>query len=420
MNIVVLDSSPASRATLVGRVQEAVRQGELRRIEIVEVEPQALESFDGGQTIGCLIGPGSFENLAGTVELARLHFGAGLIGIVLENETYAASAVALRKQFNLPIMPLGDLAQLVSFAIDCDARAASGGAANRNRGVVGVIQLKGGVGTTTVTSSLASCWARHGLTVAMVDLDDVGPTLTEWARVGSAQRTVCAELLRQGEVPANRINELLHPVEGFEGRLFVVGQPERYNESFHFKADVLEGAPSSAEFIYSLISHLRAEFDAVIIDMGRSWGVSTFAAFPLCQQIMLVTDDDGLSVRRTLDGLQRLKKESDDPEEFDLTRWSLILNAYTGRLLSPKELAVAIRDMELFPAESALYTIPFSEKGRQWGAPGVTMYDIGDEKTQYVFKKIAYNLIPFRFDAGAEQPFMGKILKKWQSLIKAA
>jgi len=189
-------------------------------------------------------------------------------------------------------------------------------------------------------------------------------------------------------------------------------QPESYNESFHFKADILEGAPSIAEFLYSLIETLRAEFDVVILDGGRSWGVATFSILPLCQYVLLVTDDDGMSVRRTLDGLQRLRRESDDPNEFDLQRWSLLLNGYTGALISPKELAKEVSDMELLPPESNLYTIPFSEKGRQWGAPGQTMYEVADERTLSVIRKVAYSLIPFRAE-GEEKG----LVQKWKNML---
>ena len=413
MELLVHDPNPATRAALIGRVQEAVRQAEIRRAEIVEFDPDRIEDFDASLVAGIFIGPGCFDQLGEHVEQMRLDFPTAILGVVLENEIYATSAVTLRKTLGTHVMPLGDLAQIAGFIIDCESQGlvSSPGA---GRGVIGFAQTKGGVGTTSLAAAFASCWARHGLMVAAVDLDDVNPQLTEWARVGIAQRTVATEFLRQGEVPPSRINELLHPVESFDGRLVVVGQPERYNESFHFKADVIEGAPSSSEYIYSLLTTLKSEFDVVVVDFSRSWGISTFAALPHCLRVMLVTDDDGMSVRRTLDAVQRMTRESDDPDEFDLARWSLVLNAYTGRLVAPRDIASEIREMDLFPEESTLYTVPFSESGRQWGAPGQTLYDLGEDKLKYSIRKIAYSLVPFRFDSG--EAFLGKILKRFQAL----
>ena len=417
MYIAIIDSNPGSRAALLGRVQEAMRQADVRRVEIVEMEPEQITAHEGSSIIGCLIGPGCTSIVSEVVEQARISFPTAMLGAVLENEIYAVEGVGLRKKVNALVMPMGDLAQIASFAIDCSERAAGSGVGGNNRGVIGVTQFKGGVGVTTLVAGLASCWARHGLSVVAIDFDDVNPQLTEWGRVGVAQRTVTGEFLRIGEVPQSRMNEILNPVEGYEGRLVVVGQPERYNEGFHFKADVLEGAPSASEFVTSLINMLRPEFDAVIIDLGRGWGVSTFAALPLCQQVLLVTDDDGMSVRRTLDGLQRLKRETDDPDELDLSRWSLALNAYTGRLLSPRDLASEIKEMDLFPAESTLFTVPFSETGRQWGGPGQSFYDLAEQSAKDALRRVAYSLVPFRFESNSGDSMPAKLIRKWASFV---
>ncbi len=418
MQLAIIDVNPATRAALSGRVQEAIRQAEIRKVEVIDVDTARLESFDGSLMIGVLVGPGCFDQVEDIVEKVRINFPTALMGVVLEAEIYANEGVVLRKKLNAHVMPLADMAQLASFIIDCEERAVTGMSSAGNKGVIGVAQLKGGVGATSIVSALASCWARNGLTVAAVDLDDVNPQLTAWGRVGVAQRAVCADLLRQGEVPINRLNEMLNPVEGYEGRLVVAGQPEQYQDGFHFKADVLDGCPSSAEFINSLMSILKTEFDTVIVDLGRSWGISTFATLPHCQQILLVTDDDGMSVRRSLDGLQRLKREAEDLSELNLDKWSLVLNAYSGRLISPRDLAAEIRDMELFPNEAALFTIPFSERGRQWGGPGQSFYDAADEKTRFIIQKIAYTLVPFRVEQQA--PMMDKLVKKWRQITNSA
>lgn len=419
MYILVVDSNLATRAALLGRMQEAVRQVQMRRIEVLEAELEQLPQFNPDEIVGIIVGPGFYQDLGNLVSKIKVTYPKSMVGVVLENETYATEAVFLRKNLDARIMPLGDMAQLASFVIDSDNLANQKSPGHKNRGVIGIAQLKGGVGATTVTAALAACWAQHGLSVCAIDFDDVNPQLTAWARVSQSHRAIVAELLKTGELPNNRLNEVLFPVEGYAGKFVVLGQPERYNESFHFKADVFEGAPSAAEFVTSMIANLRNEFDVVLIDLGKSWGISTFAALPLCQQILLVSDDDGMSVRCTLDNLQRLKRESEDPDEFDLSRWSIVLNAYTGQLINPKDLAREIREMELLPEDCSLYTVPFSEQGRQWGAPGQTFYELAEEEVKEVIRKYAFNLVPFKYE---EQPAEGqanfsKLLKKWQSWL---
>ncbi len=415
MKLVLIDKDPQSRAAMAGRVNEALRQAELQGWEILELDLARIETFDWEGVCGCLIGPGCFQILEDVVDRLRLMFHGGVVGVILESEFYQGAALALRKKMNVQVLAVGDLAQLASFLIDCEMRGAEAARGGDGAKVIGLAHLKGGVGTTTLTAALSSCWARNGLSVAAIDFDDVNPQLTAWARVGMVQRTVTAELLRQGEVPASRINEIVHPVEGFEGRFVVVGQPEAYNESFHFKANVLEGAPSASEFVQSLIPVLKSEFDVVVIDMARSWGVATFSALPLCDQVILVTDDDGMSVRRSLDAFARLRNESDDPEEINLSRWSLILNGYTGRLISPKEIANEIQEMSLFSAEASLYTIPFSDTGRQWGAPGQSLYETADTRTRQIIRRVACNMVPFRYEP--EQTFSTRLLRKFHSLV---
>lgn len=415
MQLILIDRAPETRALLIGRVNEALKQADVTKFTALELDPSKIESFEWGSACGCLIGPGCYDDLDAVSERVRMMFPSGEIAVVLENNIYSAEAVSLRRKLNVNILALGDLAQIAGFLLDCEARVVGDNAPSGGRAVIGIAHLKGGVGATTLTAAFAACWAKHGISVAAIDFDDVNPQLTAWARVGVVQRTVTAELLRAGEVPPSRVNEIVHPVEGYEGRFVVVGQPEGYNESFHFKANVLDGAPSSSEFVTSLVSTLSAEFDVVIIDMSRSWGVASFAALPLCQHVVLVTDDDGMSVRRTLDCFARLKKESDDADEFNLDRWSLILNAYTGKLISPKEIAAEIQDMELLSAQSSLFTIPFSESGRQWGAPGQSMYEAADDKTKQVIRRVACNLFPFRFEP--DQGIGSKIMRKWSALV---
>ena len=224
------------------------------------------------------------------------------------------------------------------------------------------------------------------------------------------------EFLRRGQVPMDRVNELIAPVESFAGKLTAVGQPILYNESFHFKADVLEGAVSSSSYVSSLLNALKPDFDIIVVDLGRSWGVATFAALPICKLVLLVTDDDGMSVRQTLDNLYRLKSESGNSGEFDFTKWNVLLNAYTGRLISPEVLAQEIAQMNLLPPEASLYTIPFTEKGRQWGAPGNSLYDLAEDSCRQSIIRIASNLYPF---GHAEEPgLVNKLMGKVRQLVK--
>ncbi|MCC6219894.1 MAG: ParA family protein [Deltaproteobacteria bacterium] len=417
MKILVIDSDEELRNTLVLRIQDALLQADLRRIDVVSggFDFLGIVAKEKDLPFCCFLGPGCHEHVERAIEKLRATFPTLPLALVVSNDVYAEQAVELRKYLSIRIIAVADVGQMVDFVMDCEDLAGHT-SGFKNRGVVTIAQLKGGVGGSTVAAGLAACWARHGLSVALLDFDDLNPQITQWGRVSIAQRKVVLEFLTKGAVDRERINEMVFPVEGYEGKLVVVGQPEQYQDSFHFKADVIDGAPSSAVFVGSLLNVLQEEFDIIVVDSGRSWGIATFAVLPLSKYVLLVTDDDGMSVRRSIDNLERLYKASDDESEFDLGKWSVVLNAYTGRLLSPKDLGLELHDLELFPDSAALYTIPFSEKGRQWGAPGESLYDLAEPAVVESLQKIASSMIPFRRDV--EHPHLyDKVRKKIQKLV---
>lgn len=415
MQILVIDIDARVRSQLVSRLQEALRRMGLKRAQMVEGDGDFSNSRLKEAPVAAFLGPGCYPKLEELITSFRAYLPTTPVAIVLDNDVYATEAVDLRRTIPLRIVPLADIAQMAQFILESESRA-PGSAVSTNRGVVTVAQLKGGVGASTIAAGLAACWARHELSTVIIDLDDLNPQLTDWARVGTAQRKVVAELLRAGSVPSHRLDEMLSGVEGFDGGLAVIGQPENYSEAFHFRADVLDRAPSSADFINALIPVLQEEFDVIVIDAGRSWGVSCFASLILSQHVLLITDDDGMSLRRTVDNLLRLYRESEDPAEFDLAKWKIIFNAYTQRLLTPNDVTTEIEELEIFPDTTSLFTIPFSERGRQWGAPGESFYDAAEDHIKEILRDLAFNLIPFRLADKASG--VKKIRNGWRRLTK--
>ena len=248
-------------------MNEAVTQSGLRRVQIDSCDIEVLEkrSSEFSPTV-IFLGPETFNSCEEICQFVRNTFPRAAIGIVLQNDIYALEAVKIRRGLGVPVMPVADIASISSFLLDNNKTTRVSGRVSE--GIVGVLQLKGGVGASTLAASMASCWAEHELSVVLVDLDDINPQLSDWARIPSGRRSVVAELMRQGQVPVYRLSECLARVEGEERSISIVGQPENYHESFHFKADVLDGAPSSQSFIESLLPLLQDNFDVVVIDLS--------------------------------------------------------------------------------------------------------------------------------------------------------
>ena len=395
MEILVIDQSADLISALESRVNEAVKQSGLRRVQLESCDLEVLKSRNAGISPDIVfVGPGCFENCEEVCEIVRNTYPRSALGIILQNDTYALEAVKLRRALGLTVMPVADIASISSFLLDNQKSTRISG--RNSEGIVAVAQLKGGVGASTLAAAMATCWAEHELSVVLVDLDDINPQLTDWARIPSGRRSVVTELMKQGQVPVYRLSECLANVEGEERSISIVGQPENYHESFHFKADVIEGAPSSQAFIESLLPLLQDNFDVVVVDLGRSWGISHFATLPFCQDVVLVTDDDAMSLRRTIDSLRRLSRETDDSGEFDFAKWRLVMNGYSSKLLQPDDVSDECDDCGLFPESMPLHTIQFSESGRKWGAPGVSFYDLAEEPVRSVIRELTQDMVRFK------------------------
>lgn len=402
MEILLLESSAAAKAVLRGRIVEALRQAEIRGIELVEGSETSLTSQSWGTICGCILGPSLHQTAEATLQNIRRTFSQGPLALVLNEDAYNEEAASLTRKLDVRVYSMGELTALVAFLVECEKQQ-SLIASRKSKNIFGVCQFKGGVGTTTLAAALGGCWARHGISTALIDLDDVNPHLTAWARVGISKRSAVSEHLSLGHVPESRIVDVAAPIEGYQNKLAVIGQPEQYNDGFHFKANVIDAAPSSSEFMHSLLSALKAHYEGVVIDLSRSWGLATFATLPRCERVLLVTDEDRQSIKRSLDILRRLRKESDDPDEFDLSRWILVINGYSGDRIKLEEVRTLIEESDLTGAKVPLVTIPYSFSGGGWaGEHGTTFIDIADPGTREAIAQLAYSLIPYQSETTPE------------------
>lgn len=415
MRVLVLDNDPESRGLLFSRLEEALRQAEIRRAELVEGNFESLGRLIAQEPPHiAFLGPGCYQQLEDSLARFRAVFPRVPVALVLGNEIYAAEAVELRRILSVRIMPVADIAQMAQFILDCDGPSATG--VHRSRGVISVMQLKGGVGASTIAAALAACWARNDMSVALVDFDDLNPHLTSWANVPTPMRKATAAMLKSGDVPRYRTRELVHQHPSYGGQLGVVGQPESYSDAFHMKADVIEGAASSAVYVNSVLSALKDEFDVVVVDAGRSWGVGTFSLLPESERVVMIVDNDPLSLDRTLANFMRLYRESDDAAEFDLAKWSFVLNRFASTGVQLKDVVDAVENLELFPETVDLFPVPYVASAAHWSATDSTLFELADESAQGILRDLAYSLVPFQFNATAA-PLYDRLRRSMSRLI---
>jgi MinD-like ATPase involved in chromosome partitioning or flagellar assembly len=162
----------------------------------------------------------------------------------------------------------------------------------------------------------------------------------------------------------------------------------------------------------SLIHALEQENDLVVLDLGRSWGISVFSALPLCKSVLFVFDEDKTSLKRSLETLRRFYRESDDPTEFDFGRWRFVKNGSTNSLVSQEQAAEFLARGELRQEAFPLSEISFSQTARDWylssesGQPK-TLYGLAEDKIRTEIRKLAQSIFSFQFEEGTTKSGIG-------------
>jgi len=333
MEVIVIDSDPSARAMLLGRLQELKRARELQSIEPVPLLPRAISERSFASVAAIILGPGlASSNLELLKAIkAKAHCP---IAALFHPSPAGTLSIAIESDEDLKLFLVRSLAQS-QLAKLAEARK-----------IIGVVHFTGGVGASTLVQELGETIAKKGNETTLVDLDDVSTALSVWCKAGLSQRAAVSDALKRGTISEGHLSELLCSVSE---RLTLVPQPESYAEAFHFKANVLENAPVASLMINSLLSSLRAQDRAVIIDFARSWGLASFAALPRCGQILFVISASPIEkVRHSIECLRRFKRESDAADEFDTSRWIVVVTRCAAEQI--EEATRVIAASNLFPA----------------------------------------------------------------------
>ena len=392
MEFLVIDMTPPLRASLVGRVQEAVRQAGIQQVSVTEADPLNLDGVEWNHVLGCFIGSGCgsvAKELLTKIQSAR---GECPIAIVLDSETYVSEAVRIHKLVGHTVLVETDLTQMATFVFDCERRSSGRQVGFKERQVIGFVQNQGGVGSSSLCLAVASSLAARGYSAVLVDFDEVSADLTEAAAVPVSNRGMVSEFVRTGIVSSERIRDALFRLPGRDQRVAIIPQPLLFQEGFHLKASVLDGAPAASEYVQHLFQTLLGDFDFVLLDCSRSWGVATFAALPWCSKIFLVVNDDRRAVKRSLEAVARLRDESGDADEFNMSKWALILNRFSGDAQHLKQIENLAVELDLSGLQSAIFPINISKSANLPKHGGESFFETADPKMKKQIEMLSLSL----------------------------
>lgn len=263
--------------------------------------------------------------------------------------------------------------------------------------LVAITQFKGGVGATTLALSLSAVWAQNKLSVVVVDLDYLANSVTNWALVPDHFRREFASLLKERVLTGEKLKQCLYQIPNNgtpdgDQKLFVFPQPDSFSDSFVSVAEDGAEGLTMGEFYEELFKYLRRSFDVVVLDLTRSWGVCSLVASSMADEVIAVVDDDRYSLRLTLDTLTKLYHESGDGEEFDLKKWRLVVNGWSGLTMKRKEIEEDLQAGLPGRLGFGYSIIPFSIRGRSWGLTRSTLFDLSESCVQDAFKRLAYQI----------------------------
>ena len=185
----------------------------------------------------------------------------------------------------------------------------------RSGKVISLVGGKSGIGTTTVSASLAAALRGNGAAVAVVDLNLRGGDIPAFFDINPIRS------LRDVDLDLSRLDHaflsdmLAKHSTGVE--VMPLGDSE------------LSGGNLSSECVDRTLKLMRTMFDFVVVDCGHNVDMASYAALSISSHVLLVTALTVPVVRRTKRLLDALRGEGGSGLDSNLI--SLVVNRYVDR-----------------------------------------------------------------------------------------
>lgn len=187
--------------------------------------------------------------------------------------------------------------------------------ARRSGKVVSLVGGKCGVGTTTVSASLAAALRANGAAVGIVDMNLRGGDVPAYFDINPIRS------LRDLDLDLSRLDH------AFLSDMFT--KHSSGVEILPLGDSELTGAHISSECADRTLKMMRTMFDFVIVDCGHNIDMASYAALSLSSHVLLVTALTVPCVRRTKRLLDALRGE--EGSGLDPALISLVVNHYVDR-----------------------------------------------------------------------------------------
>src|SRR5690606_16841358 len=230
MKILVIEQSSEHRADLKRRVDEAARSTGMKNMLVESIEMKQL----GGSTPDLIV-LGSYAKNAILEIHTRINsiFPNTPIVLLLNTTDYLEDAVELYKRTLIRIVALGDLPQLSQILINLAQPTEKSNEYRGKARIISVVSLKGGTGTSTLASSLASYYGSKNISSLLVDLNYVNRDLSTLAQYSIESQSALNTLFK---IPNPDFKDIKPCIQKYKNTISenvsIIGSPSTFLESF--------------------------------------------------------------------------------------------------------------------------------------------------------------------------------------------
>ncbi len=393
MKVLVLEQDDDFREDLLLRIEEALKLSLLRGVSVV-----GRSLIEAGSESPDLIFLSFLDEVDYIEVVGRVSamFPEAEIVLMVPSEQYVEEAVELRRKTSLRVVAVGDIPQVAQIFLDLDG--VKSGVFGQSVGkLISIVHVSGGVGASSIALSLAQRFAQRDLSTLLFDIDYVRQTLARWASYGVLERREFSALVDSNiNITLEKVRAIIQQVPTGNPMFGFIGSLDSFVRSNNFFGSGVGYGTDGLERFELLILELVRAYDSLVVDLGNLWGVGALTTLSLSSKVVLVLPEDRSKFRADLEFLQRMSSESDDPLEFDFSKWQPIVVGRSNKPVAP-ELEHELTDFGLFPKKSNLQFLPFQKSASSWFEAGQSGVSQVDKNFDMQILELAKLIFPRRF-----------------------
>ena len=162
------------------------------------------------------------------------------IVLLLSSEDYLEDAVELHKKTLIRVIALGDLPQISQLLINLAQPASKSHEFLGKARVLSLVNIKGGVGTTTIASSLATYYSESNISSLLVDLNHSNQNLSAFYDYSIEGKSALEQAFKITVPELKHLKPCIEDITNNDGKtISIIGAPKTFQESYQLHSATL-------------------------------------------------------------------------------------------------------------------------------------------------------------------------------------